>query len=598
MPITIIIPNRNQLSYLQKCIDSIIKYTSMSHEIIVVDNGSNQEATDWIRNSGIKHILVPDNIGFARAINLAISGNSNDCVLLNNDVEVSPGWLEGLTKFGDNTIVGCIGMYPDGQVQHAGATITPYGNGMHFKEIPKVPTEYEYVSFFCVYIPRAVINKVGYLDNAYYPAYYDDPDYCYAARQKGVKILLNPEVKVIHHEGMGKKEHGLNIKELNDTSRRKFFLKTEDYDLTEDKKYKVTFEGRVAGGLSYPTILKKLAQMLDNDPDVDVSILSDETIYGQHIHEWPVKKLMMKPFDPNRICIRYAEAKYAYMAYNRDIIYCTLEVDRWPKEWIRNINMFKRAWTTTQFIADIMINNGVHIPIDVIPHGIDFKVWYPRPKKSKVFTFVTDAMYGPRKNMDMMFRAFIDEFPNDNVKLRVHSSNIEQQFRENIGVNNFGEYLDKLGGGNMKDKIAVSQDWKSIEEMVDIYSEGHCYIGVGSEGFGLGNLQAMAMKIPTICLDWGGVTDYSNDKTALLVKSRLVPAFQPWLCDQYVRGNWAAPEYMSLRKQMRYAYEHPEEIKGMAEEAFTVAQTYTWKSVAEKCKLSIEKVWNEDALYR
>jgi len=585
--ITIIIPVRNQKEYLEKCLESIKKNTPPDkYEIFLIDNGSDKLTNEFIRNSGHRYIACPENLGFGRAINLAIKRCSGDIILMNSDVEVTPNWLQELIKY-DNAIVGAVGKYPTGQIQHAGAFLNAYGNGQHYQQVPD--GEIEYVSFFCAYIPRKIISDIGLLNELYYPAYYEDSSMCYQARQKGYKILVSSNCVVLHHEGMGKKEHHLDIEQLNLINRQKFFREWEELDYTQDKPIKIAFAGRTAGELSYPIILRTLALGLNNDPEIDCAVYPEETIHRQWHHTFEFKKLLQKKFDPNRICIRYSEAKYAYLAYKRDILYSTLETDRWPKEWVYQANMFKRCWTTSNFVKGIMEKSGIKVPIDVIPHGVDKKIWYPRPNTSKKFTFFSDSMYGNRKMVNDMLKAFCDEFkPTEPVRFLLNSPNIEDRLRE-IGIPNAAKYLEKFG--NNRPEIVISPDWKLMSKMPELYQEAHVYIGVSSEGFGLGNLQAMFMKIPTIGANWGGITDYSNDKNSLQVKGKLVPAYQPWLYEHYVVSNWYKPDYYDLRAKMRYAYENYNEMKKLAEQAFADnANKYLWEKIIPAAKESIKKI--------
>ena len=601
--VSIIIPNINQKEFLEKCLKSIIQNTTIPYEIIVIDNGSQKQTRDWLLAQNIKTIFVPENIGFGRAINLAIKRCSGDIVILNNDTEVQKGWLKNF-KIDDDTICGAIGIYPseeellkkygnDGRkyfpsankIQHGGAFINSYGNGQHLPFIPKELTEVEYVSFFCAYVPRKIINDVGLLDDDFYPAYYEDPAYCYEARKKGYKIVVNPKVIVTHYEGMGKKEHNLNVGQLNQTNRVKFFSKYKP-DWTENKKYKISFVARITGELSYQQVVKNLATEIDKDKDFDVSLLPEETIYGGSISDWRVKKLTQKKFDPNRICIRYSEGCYSYLAYKRDIIYTTLETTSLPDDWVHQMNQFKQCWTPSMFCKLMFKKSGVKIPIFVIPHAVDPKLFYPRKKTSNKFTFFCNDMYGPRKNMDSIIKTFVNTFSKDEAQLLLHSSQLSNQLKQQRGMS-LADYLKMMGN---KGNIIINESWVKKEDIVKFYEQADVYIGMGSEGFGINFLEAQFMSIPIIAPAYGGVKDFCNVDNSLLVEGIAVPSYQPWLFQNYVNSMWFQPNQFKLREAMRYAYENQDKIKVLAEKGYKHKDLFLWSNIAHYAMEAIKRL--------
>ena len=132
-------------------------------------------------------------------------------VLLNDDTQVDPSWLEALYKSAeshDNAgILGCKLLYPDRKtIQHAGGWLEPNGLSHHrgYGEEDSgqfnTEEECEYVTGAAFAIKREMIRKIGLLDDGFFPIYFEEIDYCARAKKAGFQILYVPEAVVIHHE--------------------------------------------------------------------------------------------------------------------------------------------------------------------------------------------------------------------------------------------------------------------------------------------------------------------------------------------------------------------------------------------------------------
>ena len=134
-----------------------------------------------------------------------------DIVFLNNDTQVTHGWLERLidTAYRSDRIamVGPKLVYPDGRLQEAGSEIFQDGSARAYGkfEDPTDPRfdqlrEVDYCSAACLFAKRSFLNRVGGFDRRYAPAYYEDADLGLAARAAGFKVLYEPRSVVVHHE--------------------------------------------------------------------------------------------------------------------------------------------------------------------------------------------------------------------------------------------------------------------------------------------------------------------------------------------------------------------------------------------------------------
>lgn len=98
--VSIVIPLYNQLEYTKGCLDSLRDTLAMPVEIILVDNASSDGTADYLKTlSQVTVISNSDNKGFGGACNQGIRAAAGEwIVVLNNDVIVAPGWLDGMLE--------------------------------------------------------------------------------------------------------------------------------------------------------------------------------------------------------------------------------------------------------------------------------------------------------------------------------------------------------------------------------------------------------------------------------------------------------------------------------------------------------------------
>ena len=216
--VCIIIPARDGIPLLARCIESIVTKTSYTdYEIVIVNNDSEtQEARDFFAQTRhrILHFRGPFN--FSAINNFAVEQTQCPWLLfLNNDVEViEPDWLSVMVEHVQRPDVGAVGarlLYPDDTVQHAGVVLGVGGIAQHaFRDFPaedpgvnrqlQVTRNYSSVTGACLLTRRDVFDEIGGFDEERLPVTFNDVDLCLKMRRAGYLIVYTPFAKLYHHE--------------------------------------------------------------------------------------------------------------------------------------------------------------------------------------------------------------------------------------------------------------------------------------------------------------------------------------------------------------------------------------------------------------
>jgi GT2 family glycosyltransferase len=236
--VSIIIPVFNNWAFTHKCLHSLYVHSRGSYEVIVVDNHSTDETSQQLAAiSGIRVITNETNEVFVNACNQAAQvARGSYLLFLNNDTEVTEGWLEAmLAPFSDAT-TGAVGaklVYPDGSLQEAGGIIWSDGNGCNYghgdnPDLPKYSYRkaVDYCSGACLMISTRLWNEIGGFDQRFAPAYYEDTDLCFTVRSMNYKVIYQPAARVVHYGGASAgKETSSGYKRYQEINREKFIEK-------------------------------------------------------------------------------------------------------------------------------------------------------------------------------------------------------------------------------------------------------------------------------------------------------------------------------------------------------------------------------------
>ena len=236
---SIIVINWNGAAFLEMCLKALLTQTTVEDEIIVVDNDSIDNSVEFLRSHfpNVKLLCNGRNLGYAGGANVGLQAARGDIlILLNPDVEVHAGWLSGLKDAMVDKgvgVAGCKLFYPGEEIiQHAGgiiafplATADHYGYGLVDEGQWDQEREVDYVTGAALALRREILGEVGVLDEGFYPAYYEEVDYCFRARKAGYRVVYAPASTATHHEHSTLQEASIQYQRFYHRNRLRFVLK-------------------------------------------------------------------------------------------------------------------------------------------------------------------------------------------------------------------------------------------------------------------------------------------------------------------------------------------------------------------------------------
>ena len=215
--VSVIIPTRDGVEVLERCIRSIEKRTDYpKYEILIVDNGScKPETMNFFVTLRHRVVRLDELFNFSRLNNFGAQQARGDfLLLLNNDTEViSPGWMRAMLELCHLPGVGIAGAklyYPDRTIQHAGVVLGikgvaghshkyfPARNRGYFDSLTCI-RNYSAVTAACMLVRRDAFEAVGGFDEELKVAF-NDVDFCIRVREKGYRIAWTPYAELYHHE--------------------------------------------------------------------------------------------------------------------------------------------------------------------------------------------------------------------------------------------------------------------------------------------------------------------------------------------------------------------------------------------------------------
>lgn len=230
--ISILIPNKDSVKVLKRCIDSVEGLTHYRNfEIIIIENNSVEEETFTYyeqaatQYDNIRVVTWQGEFNYSAINNFGARDAQGDFILLlNNDVEViEPKWLESMLAICQRPEVGVVGaklLYPDDTVQHAGVIMVKCQSiaeeaspGHAFWNLDRDDPGYmrraslvqdlSAVTGACLMTKRSVFDELGGLNEEFVVAF-NDVDYCLRVRELDKLVVYTPDALLYHHESFSR----------------------------------------------------------------------------------------------------------------------------------------------------------------------------------------------------------------------------------------------------------------------------------------------------------------------------------------------------------------------------------------------------------
>ena len=350
---------------------------------------------------------------------------------------------------------------------------------------------------------------------------------------------------------------------------------------------------------SLAIINRYLAEALDSaNSEFDISIYCtegpgdyppDQKALNRLPHaRWLWQKSAMLNGAPDLVIRNLYPPRVHDMPGQRNFLYFFWEDSLIARDWAENFNRYLDAvLVPTRFVETVLRDSGVTRPIYVVGNGVAENLFSPVPAEkrrlsSKSFAFLNISSGFPRKGIDVLLRAYFEEFTGDDDVCLVLKT----------FPNPHNDIAQQLAGWrkavpNPPECIHIDRD-HAHEEMHAFYDSADCLVHPArGEGFGMPIAEAMARQIPTIVSAHGGQLDFCSPETSFLVPCTLVPSKSHLNVPGAV---WAEPHAATLRRHMRFVFEHRDspEVRRKVERAYAnIEKNFRWATVAERVREAV-----------
>ncbi len=245
--VSIIIPIRDKVDYLKKCVDSIeSKTTYRNYEVIIINNQSQEEATykylDHLKKTytNYKIIQYDEEFNYSKINNYAVQyAIGTHLLFLNSDIEViSNEWLSAMLEQSQREEVAFVGaklLFPDNRIQHVGVVIGLCGCAEHIYKFTQSKNDIGYLGHFvsirnwsavtaaCMMVKRSLFEKLSGFD-VNIKISWGDTDICLRAIEKGYVNVVTPYAELYHYESVTR-TNGMPFNENSYPEDREYFEK-------------------------------------------------------------------------------------------------------------------------------------------------------------------------------------------------------------------------------------------------------------------------------------------------------------------------------------------------------------------------------------
>lgn len=262
-------------------------------------------------------------------------------------------------------------------------------------------------------------------------------------------------------------------------------------------------------------------------------------------------------FDKNATCIRlWHQNDMAQMiGKGKHIGFPIFELELFKDIELHHLSSCDELFVCSHWAKQVCEHNKIHIPIHVIPLGVDSITFNPKPNQSDTFIIHNIGKIEIRKSHDLIPRIIQKAFrPDDKFKLRMMWRN---PFTDVVlgedKIKEWENYYTSILG----DKVEFCPMVNTSVNVAEFINQSHLGLYISrAEGWNLSLLETMACGVNVIVTNYSGHTEYcNNENTHLINVSEFEPAYDGTFFNGF--GNWAkvSNHVDEIAEKIRHIYE-------------------------------------------